>query len=62
MVGGVTALQIKVCALSQKAPSPISLTLSGIVTVFNAGQSAKAQFSMLSTLLGMVTEVNPLHL
>ena len=42
-----------------KAPSPILVTLFGMVTEVRPEQLAKACLPMLVTLLGMVIEVNP---
>ena len=39
------------------APSPILVTLSGIVTSFNLSQNANAQFPMRVTPSGIVTLV-----
>ena len=56
MVTEVSALQ------SEKASSPIVVTLFGMVTEVSALHSAKARSPISVTLLGMVTEVSALHI
>ena len=46
----------------ENAPSPISSTLSGTVTVVNCEHPANASPPMLVTLSGIVTLVRPLQL
>jgi hypothetical protein len=44
-----------------KAPSPMLVTLLGIVTEVKLLQLEKAEFPMLVTLLGIVTDLKPLQ-
>jgi hypothetical protein len=55
MVMDVRPLQLS------KAPSPIDVTLFGIVTEVRPLQPQKAAFPMDVTLFGIVTEVRPLQ-
>ena len=62
-VGGTTA-SLDICVIliqSEKARSPISVTLFGMVTEVSALQPAKARFLIFVTLFGMVTEVSALQ-
>ena len=46
---------------SQNAPTPMLVTLSGIVTLASPLQPTNAYTPMLVTLLGIVTLVSPLQ-